>query len=297
MADEALVRWFEDISNDDVADVGGKNASLGELLGTLGGAGIRVPAGFATTAAAYRLFLRANDLPDRLREQLGALDRGAEPGEVGPGVRKLLRDGELPPALRDALAVAYERLSARYDTTDVDAEVRSSATAEDLPEASFAGQQESFLNVSGVDDLHDAVRACFVSLFTDRAIAYREQQGFDHLEVALSAGVQKMVRSDLAGAGVLFTLDTDSGFPDVVSIDAAWGLGESVVAGTVNPDNHLVFKPLLDDERYRPVIGRTLGAKATEVVYAAGGRTETRDVEEERRRRFVLSEDEVLAQP
>ena len=295
MADEALIRWFEDLTNDDVAEVGGKNASLGELLGTLGDEGIRVPAGFATTAAAYRLFLRANDLPEALREQLAALDEGAEPGEVGPGVRKLLRDGELPTELREQLAAAYEELSARYDTDDVDVAVRSSATAEDLPEASFAGQQESFLNVSGVEDLHEAVRACFVSLFTDRAIAYREQQGFDHLEVALSAGVQKMVRSDVAGAGVMFTLDTDSGFPDVVSIDAAWGLGESVVAGTVNPDNHLVFKPLLDDERYRPVIGRTLGAKATEVVYAEGGRTETRDVEEERRQRFVLSEDEVLA--
>ena len=296
MADDTWVRWFADLSNTDVGTVGGKNASLGEMVRTLGGEGIRVPDGFATTAAAFRAFLDANDLEHFLRDELASLDTGTPLSVVGPRIRAGILAGELPRDLVDEVLVAYRELSARAGVEHLAVAVRSSATAEDLPTASFAGQQASFLNVRGEDSLLDAVRRCFASLYTDRAIAYRHEQGFDHLRVALSAGVQQMVRSDLAGAGVMFTLDTDSGFPDVVSIDAAWGLGESVVAGTVNPDRHLVFKPLLDDPSRRPVISRTLGAKATRVVYAPppSDGIVTEDTPPADRRRFVLTDDEAL---
>jgi pyruvate,water dikinase len=296
MADDAWVRWFADLSNTDVGTVGGKNASLGEMVRTLGGEGIRVPDGFATTAAAFRAFLDANDLEHFLRDELASLDTGTPLSVVGPRIRAGILASELPRDLVDEVLAADRELSARAGVEHLAVAVRSSATAEDLPTASFAGQQASFLNVRGEDSLLDAVRRCFASLYTDRAIAYRHEQGFDHLRVALSAGVQQMVRSDLAGAGVMFTLDTDSGFPDVVSIDAAWGLGESVVAGTVNPDRHLVFKPLLDDPSRRPVISRTLGAKATRVVYAPppGDGIVTEDTPPADRRRFVLTDDEAL---
>ena len=297
MTGSTLVRWLDDLTDDDVAEVGGKNASLGEMLRELGDAGIRVPDGFATTADAYRSFLDHNDLDEVLRAELDRLDdTDVEVADAGGAIREAIRDGELPDDLATAVTEAYEELSSRYGGEDVDVAVRSSATAEDLPEASFAGQQETFLNVRGADSLLGAVVDCYASLFTDRAIAYREEQEFDHLEVALSAGVQKMVRADRGAAGVLFTLDTESGFPDVVSIDGAWGLGESVVAGTVAPDSFLVFTPLLDDSDLRPIVGRELGAKATRVVYVDGedGRTEEQDVEQDERDRFVLDDAEVL---
>jgi pyruvate,water dikinase len=293
---ESLVRWFADLTNTDVPSVGGKNASLGEMVRELGEAGVRVPDGFATTAAAYRAFLAANELEDQIREQLASLGSGTALATVGEHIRAAIRASTLPSDLADEVTAAYRELSARYGSEAADVAVRSSATAEDLPDASFAGQQETFLNVRGTHDLLEAVRRCFASLFTDRAIAYRTEHGFDHMSVALSVGVQKMVRSDLAGAGVMFTLDTDSGFPDVVTIDAAWGLGESVVSGTVNPDTYVVFKPLLAEPGRRPILEKTLGSKATRVVYATGGsdRTRTEDTDRSDRRRWVLGDDEIL---
>ena len=286
-----------ELGRDDVARVGGKNASLGEMLRELTKAGIRVPPGFAITADAYRAFLDANDLDDVLAERLAELrDGGAQPAQTGRAIRSAIEEGDLPDALRDEIAAAYAALAEHGDGEDPDVAVRSSATAEDLPEASFAGQQETFLNIRGLDQVLDACRRCFASLFTDRAIAYREEHGFDHLEVGLSVGVQRMVRSDLAGAGVMFSIDTDTGFPRTVLVDAALGLGELLVQGAVDPDEHLVFKPLLDAESATPIIARKLGRKARKLVYGSGTDEPTREEEtsEEERAAFVLSDDEVL---
>lgn len=293
---EAPVRWFETLTAEDVATVGGKNASLGEMIRSLTRQGIRVPDGFATTARAYRDFLAANDLSERIAEQLAALRRGAAATEVGAAIRHLIETAELPEHLVRAVREAYRQLGARLGRPDPDVAVRSSATAEDLPEASFAGQQETFLNISGEEAVLDACRRCYASLFTDRAISYREHHGYDHLKVALSVGVQQMVRSDQAGAGVMFTLDTDSGFPRVVLVNAAFGLGESVVAGTVDPDEYQVFKPLLGTPEHRPVISKRLGGKQTKVVYSAATDTPTSTVEttEAERARHVLDDEEIL---
>jgi pyruvate,water dikinase len=247
------VRWFEDLTSEDVPSVGGKNASLGELIGALGEKGVRVPGGFATTARAYWTFLEANDIEDEIRGHLEDLHNGTESLQtVGKRVRRLFRRGEFPGEVAESIQAAYRRLSERYEVDEVDVAARSSATAEDLPEASFAGQQETFLNVTGEEELLDACRKCYASLFTDRAIAYREEQGFDHMQVALSVGVQKMVRSDKACAGVMFTIDTETGFPDVVVINGSWGLGDTVVQGTIIPDEYRAFKPLLEQENLRP---------------------------------------------
>ncbi|MFI1952782.1 phosphoenolpyruvate synthase [Streptomyces xinghaiensis] len=294
-----MVRWFEDLSSGDVAVVGGKNASLGEMISNLSARGVRVPPGFATTAAAYEEFLSTGDLRGRIRERLDALSAGAAPAETGRAIRELILGAELPPRLTAAVREAYRELAARLGRDDPDVAVRSSATAEDLPEASFAGQQETFLNITGEEALLDACRRCYASLFTDRAISYREHHGFGHLQVALSVGVQEMVRSDLAGAGVAFTLDTDSGFPRVVLINAAYGLGESVVSGTVDPDEYLVFKPLLGKPGLKPVISRTAGRKQTKIVYGPGGPgrapTETVETSGEERESRVLRDEEILA--
>ena len=209
--------------------------------------GVRVPEGFATTAAAYRSYIEANGIGSALAARMQALKRGAATlHETGEAARRLFLDGEFPPAIAQGICDAYKELSRRSSSGEASVAVRSSATAEDLPEASFAGQQETFLNVRGERELLDACRRCYASLFTDRAISYRETKGFDHLEVALSIGVQRMVRSDLAGSGVMFSIDTESGFPRVAVINAAWGLGETVVQGSVDPDKYIVFKPLLD---------------------------------------------------
>ncbi len=292
----ALVRWFEDVRRDDVASVGGKNASLGEMTAKLRDAGIAVPGGFATTAAAYRQVLREAGLDDAMREQLEALERDPEAlPKVGAALRKLVGDAPLPKALEREIREAYAELSRRYEVEAADVAVRSSATAEDLPEASFAGQQETFLNVRGADAVLAAVRRCMASLFTDRAIAYRDRHGFDHLSVALSVGVQKMVRSDKAGAGVAFTLDPETGFPRVVVINAAFGLGESVVSGQVDPDQYVVFRPLLGQAR--PIVDKRRGGKEIRVDYGEGGEgreTVTREVPEGERLRWVLSDDEIL---
>lgn len=293
---EDLVRWFEDLSSADIARVGGKNASLGEMTRNLVSRGIRVPGGFAVTAAAYRQFLEVNDLRERVTEELAGLRKGAELPRVGEAVRGLLAEAELPLDLQRSVVDAYRELGDRLGREDVDVAVRSSATAEDLPEASFAGQQESFLGVTGEAALLDACKRCYVSLFTDRAISYRQERGFDHLTVALSVGVQQMVRSDLAGAGVAFTLDTDSGFPRVVLVNASFGLGESVVSGAVDPDEYQVFKPLLDRPDLSPVISKQVGGKETRIVYSATGEgpTATEETPEAARAAWVLDDEEIL---
>jgi pyruvate,water dikinase len=292
-----FVRRLSELTNDDVPQVGGKNASLGEMLGSLGEQGIRVPEGFATTAEAYRAFLEANGLEDRIRDALAGLAADqSNLDQVGRRVRELFTGAQWPPELAEAVREAYRELGRRLGEERVHVAARSSATAEDLPDASFAGQQETFLNVSGEEELLDACRRCYASLFTDRAISYREEQGFDHLQVALSVGVQKMVRADQAGAGVMFTLDTDTGFPDVVVINAAWGLGENVVQGSVTPDEYVAFKPLLSDRSKTPIVGKDLGGKEKRMVYARGGSQTTKntDTPAEMRRRFVLDDGQIL---
>lgn len=302
-----LCLWLENVSNDDTARVGGKNASLGEMIRTLAAAGVRVPEGFATTADAYREFIEANDLEGPIRKQLARLDEGAAVDDVGPEIRQLFLEAELPDTLRQAVVDHYRELGRRLQRTDVDVAVRSSATAEDLPEASFAGQQETFLNVVGEEQLLDACRRCFASLFTDRAIEYRAEHGFAHLDVALSVGVQRMIRSDEASAGVMFSMDPETGFPDVVVIDAAWGLGESVVAGEVDPDEYVVFKPLLDPATQReqgtegavPIVSKRRGSKEQRIVYTTDGGddsspTTTVETTTEEQRAVVLDDEEIV---
>ncbi len=291
------IRWFEELRSDDVPLVGGKNASLGEMIKALKQKGIRVPDGFATTAEAYWRFLEDNALTDKIRGLLEDLADGKKPlDKVGKAVRSLFLHAEFPKDFAQEIRGAYRELGKRGGADEVDVAVRSSATAEDLPEASFAGQQESFLNVTGETELLDCCRRCFASLFTDRAITYRREHGFDDLKVALSVGVQKMVRSDLAGAGVIFSLDTETGFPDVVVITAAFGLGETVVQGTVNPDEYLVFKPLIDRAGLMPIIEKSLGSKEKKLIYAMGGTKATKSIDTSKKERsaFVLSDDEIL---
>ncbi len=290
-----FVRRFDTLTNDDVPLVGGKNASLGEMIGALKDEGIRVPDGFATTADAYWHYLDANGLEAEIRAQLAALSAGEQSlAETGAAIRERIRGGTVPNEMASAVRAAYHALSAGYDADAIDVAARSSATAEDLPEASFAGQQASFLNVRGDEAVLDACINCFASLFTDRAITYREEQGFDHMEVALSVGLQKMVRADKAG--VMFTIDTESGFPDNAILNAGWGLGETVVKGSINPDQYTVYKPFLEDEALTPIVGKTRGDKAKKIVYAEGDGEPTKTVEttEEERNAFVLSDDEVL---
>jgi pyruvate,water dikinase len=291
------VRWFENLTSDDVPAVGGKNASLGEMIQILEEQGICIPGGFATTAGAYREFIDANELEAKIRSHLEAFHSDEQSlQKTGKAIRRLFKHGQFPDKVATAIENAYKKLSQRYDIDEVDVAARSSATAEDLPEASFAGQQETFLNVTGTAELLEACRQCYGSLFTDRAITYREEQGFDHMEVALSVGVQKMVRADRSGSGVMFTIDTETGFPDVVVINAAWGLGDNVVQGTVIPDEYRIFKPLVQQEDLEPIIEKSLGAKEQKMVYTSGGGQTTKNVETstEERRSFVLDNSEIL---
>ena len=291
------VRWLETMTNEDVVSVGGKNASLGEMIQSLKAEGVRVPPGFATTAQAYREFVEANDLADKLKDAIAKMRNDEQPlDRTGTRIRRLFRKSEFSDGIAEAIRAAYRELAERDGNEDIAVAVRSSATAEDLPDASFAGQQETFLNVSGEDDVLDACKRCYASLFTDRAIAYREEKDFDHLEVALSVGVQKMIRADKGGAGVMFSLDTETGFPDVVVINAAWGLGENVVQGTVNPDEYRVFKPLLEDMSLAPIIDKHRGEKQKKMIYARGGSKTTRNVDttKQERREFVLADKEIL---
>ena len=291
------VLWFDEVGRDDVAAVGGKNASLGELLRNLAHAGISVPYGFATTADAYRQFVEANGLGQKIATELANWRKGETTlARCGQDLRRAFIDAPLPEAMTEAITGAYRELSEQAGSDQVDVAVRSSATAEDLPEASFAGQQETFLNVRGEAAVVDACRRCFASLFTDRAIAYREEHGFDSLDVALSVGIQRMVRSDEAGAGVMFSIDTESGFPRIVLINASWGLGEAVVSGVADPDEYVVFKPLLGDERLKPILSKTIGRKAVKIVYGVAGGNATRQVRTSRhdRNRPVIDDDEIL---
>jgi pyruvate,water dikinase len=296
------VLWFEEIGMADVPRVGGKNASLGELIQCLTIRGVRVPDGFATTAAAYRTFMAANGIEPEMRSRIGAYRAGsATLRETGEAIRELFLGSDFPADIAESIRSHYHDLGRRAGLERLSVAVRSSATAEDLPDASFAGQQETFLNVSGERELMDACRRCYASLFTDRAISYREVKGFDHLDVALSIGIQRMVRSDVGASGVMFSIDTDSGFPRAAVISAAWGLGETVVQGSINPDKYLVFKPLLTEaaaaEGISPIIEKTLGSKAQKMVYSRGGhaRTRTVDTSEAERRAFVLTDAQILA--
>ncbi|MGD8614684.1 MAG: phosphoenolpyruvate synthase [Gammaproteobacteria bacterium] len=292
--------WVRDLAglgSDDVALVGGKNASLGELIQHLQDAGIRVPGGFATTSDAYWRFLDSNGLRERIGETLQALQREEMTlDEAGAAIRDMIRKGKWPGEIAAAIRQAYGALAGGGRAPDTAVAVRSSATAEDLPEASFAGQQETYLNIRGARALLNACRRCYASLFTDRAIAYRKNHGFDHMKVALSVGVQRMVRADTGGAGVMFSIDTETGFAGAVLINAAWGLGETVVQGTVDPDEYMVFKPLLETPACRPIIEKSIGGKEKKLVYSDSARKPTRmeKTGAEERNRAVLDNDSIL---
>ncbi len=291
------IQWFAELTIDDVPRVGGKNASLGEMIRELTPAGIQVPDGFAVTADAYRAFLQYNELDSQIADILRGLntkdvtDLMQRTGQI----RRLILRGEFPPEMEAEIVAAYQELSRRYQMNSADVAVRSSATAEDLPTASFAGQQESYLNVHGEAMLLESVTKCFASLFTPRATSYRVDMGFDHHQVGLSVGVQKMVRSDLAASGVIFTLDTESGFRDVVFVTSAYGLGENVVQGRVAPDEFYVFKPTLR-QGYQPLIWKRLGTKEQRMVYDEAGSKLVKNVQvsPEECARFSISEAEVL---
>jgi pyruvate,water dikinase len=293
------VIFFDALRRKDVALVGGKNSSLGEMVQELGGLGVKVPPGFATTSDAYRGFITANGLDGFVAQSMADWTDGKKTlAETGSAVRAAIRAGDWPEETRKAIARAYRELSKQAGIEDLSVAVRSSATAEDLPDASFAGQQETYLNVSGEAALLEACRNCYASLFTDRAISYRAVQGFDHMQVALSVGVQQMVRSDIGGSGVMFSIDTESGWDKVVLINAAWGLGENVVQGAVTPDEFQVFKPFLSDPTRKPIVAKMLGAKEKKMIYAAAGEGRTiRNVPTSKAERgqFVLSDDEVVS--
>ena len=290
------VQPFEQLRNTDVESVGGKNASLGEMISQLATAGVRVPTGFATTAQAFRDFLHHNNLTERIAKRLDGLnvDDVRVLAQVGEEIRSWVIDAPLQPALEADIRAQFAQLT-QNDATGLSFAVRSSATAEDLPDASFAGQQESYLNVSGIDDVLDKIKHVFASLYNDRAIAYRVHKGFTHAEVALSAGVQRMVRSDLAASGVMFTMDTESGFDQVVFITSSYGLGETVVQGAVNPDEFYVFKPTLKEGK-PAIIRRAMGSKLIKMEFTQvgeEGRVKTVDVPLEMRNRYSLNDEDV----
>ena len=290
-----FVKWFEEIRSQDVALVGGKNASLGEMIRNLGEKGVNVPPGFAITAEAYKYVIKKAGISQKIKDTLAGLDTHdmKNLAKRGEKIRNSIANFPCPKELEEEIGICYRKMEERFGK-NVDVAVRSSATAEDLPTASFAGQQTSYLNVRGEDDLLEKVMDCFASLFTNRAISYRVDKGFDHLSVYLSAGVQKMVRSDLACSGVIFSIDTESGFRDVVYITAAYGLGENVVQGIVDPDQFYVFKPTLK-EGFRPIVEKKLGTKEKRLVYKSDrAGTEQREVKVEEQRKFVLSDDEIL---
>ncbi|TVQ20173.1 MAG: phosphoenolpyruvate synthase [Leptolyngbya sp. DLM2.Bin15] len=315
--DNALILWFEEVGIADIPYVGGKNASLGEMIQQLMPQGVSVPTGFATTAYAFRYFIEKAGLKEQLRSLFSDLDVEDMPNlrERGKQARGLILNTPFPKDLEEAIALAYLRLCERYGingelcdrfegeereacrrySSDVDVAVRSSATAEDLPDASFAGQQETYLNVHGVKGVLESCHKCFASLFTDRAISYRTIKGFDHFEVALSVGVQKMVRSDLASSGVMFSIDTETGFKDAALVTAAYGLGENVVQGAVNPDEYFVFKPTLK-QGFRPILEKRLGSKEIKMVYDTGGSKLTKNVtvSDSERCKYAITDDEIL---
>ena len=294
---DRYIRWFDQIGMEDIPLVGGKNASLGEMIRELVPRGIKVPNGFAITAEAYWHLLRAAKIAQRIKEILSDLDTRdtANLQQRGSAVRHAIMAAALPADLQHSIVSAYRELSKGADGP-VDVAVRSSATAEDLPDASFAGQQETYLNVQGEAALLESCKRCFASLFTDRAISYRQDKGFDHLKIALSIGVQRMVRSDLSSSGVMFSIDTETGSQDIVLINAAFGLGENVVQGSINPDEYFVFKPTLK-QGLRPILQKRLGSKEFKLVYDVGGSKMVKNipVPPDDRSRFAISDDEILS--
>ena len=290
------VLWLNDLRLTDLAQVGGKNSSLGEMIGHLSRLGVSVPGGFATTADAFREFIAHNTLEQRIFDRLAGLDVEDVQAltRAGGEIRGWVADAPLQAALEAAIREAYHTLCVDAGATDIAVAVRSSATAEDLPDASFAGQQETYLNVVGADDVVHKVKEVFASLYNDRAIAYRVHHGFKHEDVFLSAGVQLMVRSDIGSSGVLFTLDTESGFREVVFITASYGLGENVVQGAVNPDEFYVYKPTLRDGK-PAILRRTLGSKEIRMVYsdAPGERVRNESTPAELRAQFSISDTDV----
>ncbi|CAN1211295.1 phosphoenolpyruvate synthase [Tumidithrix helvetica PCC 7403] len=294
--DEAFVLWFEQVGIADIPLVGGKNASLGEMIRELKAQGVNVPNGFATTAHAYRYFIQAAGIESKLRQLFATLDveNVNNLRSVGKQARSLILNTPMPQPIQEAIRRAYARLCSQYGS-ETDVAVRSSATAEDLPDASFAGQQETYLNVHGLSTVLTACQNCFASIFTDRAISYRTIKGFDHFDVALSVGVQKMVRSDLATSGVMFSIDTETGFRNAALITAAYGLGENVVQGAVNPDEYLVFKPTLKTG-FSPILEKRLGTKEIKMIYDIGGGKLTKNISVpvSERNKFALNDAEIL---
>ncbi len=285
--------WFEDLKMEDVPSVGGKNASLGEMIRSLKEKGVNVPSGFAVTAYAYKYTMEKAGTDKKIREILSDLDTHdvKNLAERGKKIREIIKNTPLPKEIEEDIRKHYKGMEERYGK-NCDVAVRSSATAEDLPDASFAGQQETYLNVTGEEELLEKVKECFSSLFTNRAISYREDKGFDHFDVYLSVGVQKMVRSDLASSGVMFSIDTESGFEDAVYITGAYGLGENVVQGAVNPDQFYVFKPTLK-KGFKPVVEKKLGSKEKRMIYSDKG-VKNEPVSEEDKNKFVIVDDEVI---
>lgn len=294
-----FVRLFKDLGIGDVPLVGGKNASLGEMYRELGAEHVKVPNGFATVSDAYFLYLDHNGLREKIAAALEQLDVSdvQQLAETGARIRGWIIDGEMPPAVAQEISAAYDQLREENGGIEPEVAVRSSATAEDLPDASFAGQQETYLNIKGHEQLQRTCKRVLASLFTNRAITYRVHKGFDHMSIALSIGVQKMVRSDLAVSGVMFTLDTESGFPDVVMITAAYGLGENVVQGAVNPDEFLVYKNTLS-AGFKPIVRRQIGSKAFKMIYSndsvTAEATVNVEVRKQDRMRFCIDDEEVL---
>jgi pyruvate,water dikinase len=292
---EKYILWFEEISKEDVLLVGGKNASLGEMFSKLLKKGVKIPDGFAITAKAFRDYLKFNKSDEKLKEIFEKFKPNSIKSlkETGKAARQLILKGNFPPDLEREILKNYQKLSKIYSQKNIDVAVRSSATAEDLLTASFAGQHESYINISGSKNLLLAVKNCFASLFTDRAIAYREEKGFNHLEIALSVCVQKMVRSDLASSGVMFTLDTDTGFENVVLINSIFGQGEMIVKGKIIPDTFYVFKPTLK-QGYKAIIRKDLGKKDRKLVYKKGGGLKEVKVPKKDQLKFSLTDQEIL---
>jgi len=292
----SFIRFLKEIGLADLSLVGGKNASLGEMYRNLKPKGINIPNGFAITADGYWRFIKHNKLQPKLKNVLKGLNLNSVKNISSRGykARQLILKGEMPNDLKQDIISAYKKLSKEYGA-NTDVAVRSSATAEDLPGASFAGQFETYLNIKGEYALLEAAQKCFASLFTDRAIVYREEKGFKHFKIALSVNVQKMVRSDKASAGVMFTIDTESGFKNVVLINASYGLGESVVQGKVNPDQYYIFKPTLK-KGYKSIISKKIGQKKNKIIYSVGGGATVRTVfvSNEEQKKFVLTDKEIL---
>jgi pyruvate,water dikinase len=297
MTNAPYLKWLHEVELKDIPTVGGKNASLGEMIQNLGKLGVQVPGGYVVTVASYEAFIAHNKLDQEIRDIVAKLDVDDVENvrRTGLAVRSLIKNGKFPEAIWKGIMERYDEMSRQYGQEATDVAVRSSATAEDLPDASFAGQQETYLNIRGHQDLIAAVRNCFASLWTDRAIVYRQSLNYDHFQVGISVGVQKMVRSDVGSSGVAFSLDTESGFKDVVLINGSYGLGEMVVQGAVSPDEFLVFKPGLA-EGYSSIIEKKLGNKDRKMVYGVepGKPTLTIPIERAQRNRFCITDEQAL---